>query len=165
MLLAVALLVAFVLRVVSPPVESRGAARAIDGDSLEMRGHEFRLRGIDAPEYRQTCRDERGRGWACGREARRALAELIRRGTVVCTSSERDRYGRDLATCRAGDIDLNREMVRLGLAVTYIDPGASLLMAEKEAKAARRGLWRGPFEKPSAWREREKLMRGDVLVD
>ena len=38
-----------------------GAAEAIDGDSLRLAGEELRLEGIDAPEYRQTCRDKTGR--------------------------------------------------------------------------------------------------------
>ena len=36
-----------------------GAARAVDGDSLELGGHRVRLYGIDAPERRQTCKKGR----------------------------------------------------------------------------------------------------------
>ena len=164
-LLAAALLVLFILRIALPEAETRGEARAIDGDSIEIGDKEFRLQGIDAPEYRQTCKDERGKAWACGKEARRVLAGLMGRGKVACASSRLDRYGRHLATCKAGEVNLNREMLRLGFAVTYLDPGLVLLQAEAQAKAARRGLWQGEFEKPSEWRGREKLLRGDMMVD
>src|SRR5262245_32000118 len=66
---------------------------AIDGDSLRSGTEEVRIMGIDAPELNQTCRDERGRGWACGREARKQLSALIARGEVRCTPNGRDRYG------------------------------------------------------------------------
>jgi endonuclease YncB( thermonuclease family) len=52
-----------------------GRPRVVDGDSLELAGHRVRLFGIDAPESRQDCRDARGRFYACGREARDALAQ------------------------------------------------------------------------------------------
>lgn len=164
-LLAAALLVLFILRIAVPDAETLGSARAIDGDSIKIGAQEFRLQGIDAPEYRQTCKDDRGKAWACGKEARRVLAGLMSRGKVLCASSRRDRYGRHLATCKAGKVDLNREIVRLGFAVTFLDPSLTLLQAEAEAKAARRGLWRGEFEQPSHWRDREKPMRGDMMVD
>ena len=38
-------------------------AIVIDGDSMRADGEEIRLLGIDAPELRQTCRDQHGKGW------------------------------------------------------------------------------------------------------
>lgn len=46
-----------------------GAARVINGDTLEIRGSYFKLYGIDAPEANQTCADRQGRSYNCGREA------------------------------------------------------------------------------------------------
>ena len=43
-----------------------GAARVIDGDTLEIGGTRVRLHGIDAPESAQRCRAD-GRSWPCGR--------------------------------------------------------------------------------------------------
>src|SRR5262245_22867054 len=62
-----------------------GRARVVDGDSLDLAGHRVRLFGIDAPENAQDCRDARGRTYACGREARAALAEAIGGQSVSCT--------------------------------------------------------------------------------
>lgn len=93
-----------------------GASEAIDGDSLRLLGEELRLEGIDAPEYRQTCRDRGGGQVACGRQARRALATMLTLGNVSCTVSRADRYGRGLARCRQGDAEINAALVRQGQA-------------------------------------------------
>jgi endonuclease YncB( thermonuclease family) len=131
------------------PVRSlAGAAEAIDGDSLRLLGEELRLEGIDAPEYRQSCRDHGGVEVACGRQARRALAAMLARGQVSCAISRPDRYGRGLARCRQGEADINAALVRQGHAVAYGDYRAE----EDEARAAGRGLWALSFERPEAWR-------------
>ncbi len=58
------------------PARVSGLARPIDGDSLWVGGNEVRLKGIDAPEGRQTCRRS-GAIWGCGEAARSALVGLI----------------------------------------------------------------------------------------
>lgn len=126
-----------------------GMAVAIDGDSLRLAGEELRLEGIDAPEYRQTCRDRAGQGVACGRQARRALAAMLAPGKVSCTVSRVDRYGRGLARCRSGSADINAALVRQGQALAYGDYRAE----EEEARAAGRGLWATSFERPQQWRQ------------
>lgn len=126
-----------------------GAAEAIDGDSLRLAGEELRLEGIDAPEYRQTCRDKTGRDVACGRQARRVLADMLARGNVTCTISRPDRYGRGVARCRQGEADINAALVRNGQALAYGDYRAE----EEEARAAGRGLWALTFQRPSEWRK------------
>jgi endonuclease YncB( thermonuclease family) len=130
---------------------------AIDGDSLRYGGEEIRLLGIDAPEFHQTCLDERRRRWDCGRAARDELERLVARGAVQCRASGRDRYGRALAVCSAGRIgDLGEAMVRQGYAIDYM--GGRYTAAEAEARAARRGLWRGEFERPQDWRRANPRM-------
>ncbi|HEV7328655.1 MAG TPA: thermonuclease family protein [Bosea sp. (in: a-proteobacteria)] len=125
-----------------------GAAEAIDGDSLRLLGEELRLEGIDAPEYRQSCRDRNGSEVACGRQARRALAAMLALGTISCTVSRADRYGRGLARCQQGDAEINAALVRQGNAVSY----GAYQAEEAEAKAAGRGLWALSFERPEEWR-------------
>lgn len=129
-------------------------ATAIDGDSIRTANEEIRLIGIDAPELFQTCRDERGSEWACGREAHSFLRSLVSRGALSCTSGSTDRYGRKLAICSAGPItDVGEAMVRAGYAVNFIEGRYSA--AETEARSAKRGIWRGSFERPQEWRRRK----------
>lgn len=133
----------------TPPLTN---VSAIDGDSLRNGTEEVRIMGIDAPELNQTCRDERGRGWACGREARKQLSALIARGDVRCTPNGRDRYGRTLARCSARTVaDIGDSMVRAGYAVDFMNGGYQ--SAEKEARGAKRGIWNGEFERPADYRK------------
>jgi endonuclease YncB( thermonuclease family) len=126
---------------------------AIDGDSLRAGRDQFRLVGIDAPEMRQTCRDENNHAWACGREAHAHLRALVARGAVACASHSRDRYGRALAHCSAGDVaDIGEEMVRTGFAVNFMS--GNYHAAEAEARREKRGIWRGGFERPADYRAR-----------
>lgn len=129
--------------------------RAIDGDTLHADGKRIRLTGIDAPELHQTCRDAQDRKWSCGRAAKARLTELVSHGQVACTARGHDRYGRTLATCSAGDVaDLGEALVREGYAVDYRRYSDDYLAAEREARAAGRGIWRGRFERPETWRHR-----------
>jgi endonuclease YncB( thermonuclease family) len=125
-----------------------GPARVIDGDSLAVAGTEIRLFGIDAPEFLQTC-VRAGRAWPCGREAADALRLAAAGREVVCRSRDRDRYGRTVAICQAGGVDLGAAMIKGGLAVAYGSYGAD----EREARAARRGIWSSSFDAPAAWRQ------------
>jgi len=131
-----------------------GGFFVIDGDTLSRQGERLRLLGIDAPERDQQC-ERSGASWACGREARDLLVKLLKDGGVECRGGDHDRYGRLLATCRAGGIDLNREMVRRGMAVSY----GAYRAEEAEARAARAGLWAGNFERPADYRRDEQIGR------
>lgn len=130
-----------------PPVT--GPARVVDGDSLVVDGQDIRLEGIDAPELAQTClRGEQV--WRCGRDAATALRRMVADRHVSCRGREKDRYGRLLAVCNAGGVDLNAAMVKAGYAVAY----GNYLADERDARDARRGLWASQFEQPAAWRAR-----------
>lgn len=137
-------------------VETRrpaGAAVVNDGDTLTLGSERIRLRGIDSPELSQTCRRD-GADYACGRLARDSLRKLIADRPVSCTGWERDRYGRLLGTCSAGDIMLNAAQVEAGWAVAY--GGYELEEARASARGA--GLWAGSFDRPRDWRD----MHGDM---
>ncbi|MCA0433765.1 MAG: thermonuclease family protein [Proteobacteria bacterium] len=136
-----------------------GNATAKDGDSLTLNDTEVRLFGIDAPELHQTCGSPDGE-YPCGREARTALRDLLAGQTISCTSHEADRYGRAVSVCRAGETEINREMVRRGWAVAYVRHSTRYLREEREAQAANRGIWRGRFEMPENYRERTRLEQG-----
>ncbi|WP_311538675.1 thermonuclease family protein [uncultured Bradyrhizobium sp.] len=131
-----------------------GQASVIDGDTLEILGTRVRLYGIDAPEHDQLCRDQHGAHYRCGQVAANALAAFIGRQTVACVEVDRDRYGRVVAVCSAGKVDLADWLVRGGFAVDW--PRYSkgdYAAAEAEARGAQSGLWSGRFVEP--WRYRQ----------
>ncbi|MGL4497339.1 MAG: thermonuclease family protein [Beijerinckiaceae bacterium] len=133
-----------------------GPATAIDGDSIRLYDREIRLRGIDAPEYRQICTQADKREWPCGRQARRELADLLGRGNARCRLDGKDRFGRDLGACEVNGESVNAAMVRAGFAVAF----GAYEAEENSARQARRGLWASTFERPGEWRARHP--RGDA---
>ena len=124
-----------------------GAARVIDGDTLDVAGTRVRLFGIDAPEARQTCR-EAGTDWACGTWAGQMLAEAVEGQSVRCEGEGLDRYGRLLASCSAGGQDLGRRMVQTGAALAYRRYSTRYATEEARAAAAGRGIWSGEMARP-----------------
>ncbi len=136
--------------------ELTGTIRVVDGDSLVIDDERVRLEGIDAPELGQRCRAG-GSEYDCGARARAALVDMVSAGAVTCTTRGRDRYGRHLAECRAGELHLNAEMVRRGWAVAY----GRHERLERSARQAGIGLWAGEFERPQEWR----VMRGGLVEE
>jgi endonuclease YncB( thermonuclease family) len=129
---------------------------ALDGDTIRAgNDDEYRLFGIDAPELKQTCKDASGKSWLCGRAAKARLTTLMKAGGVNCEQRSTDTYGRIVAVCSAhGMPDLGEEMVGQGYALDLPGPlGDPYQTAEAEAKDAKRGIWRGTFDRPSDWRK------------
>lgn len=85
---------------------AEGVAVINDGDSITLQGERIRLRGIDAPEYAQTCRKD-GEDYPCGRRSREALSKMVAGKPVSCTGWERDKYDRLLGECTASGVNLN----------------------------------------------------------
>ena len=127
-----------------------------DGDTLRVfdgtREQTIRLEGIDAPERRQPF----------GTKARDRLAGMTAGRLVTVVGGKQDRYGRTLARIEVEGQDVNRQMVADGLAWHYVrySHDATLAAAEREARAAGRGLWadREPVP-PWEWRATEKDRR------
>lgn len=160
------LLAAAILSFATPTAAAsiNGWATIYDGDTIEVAGRKIRLVGIDAPELRQRCRDARGIERACGKEALRALLRMIAGTSVRCEAGTADRYGRLLAVCYAGSIDLNARMVATGHALAFVKYDARYLPLERQAASARLGLWAGKFDKPWDWR-REQAARAEKTID
>jgi endonuclease YncB( thermonuclease family) len=139
-----------------------GAVTVIDGDSLRKGETEIRLSGIDAPEYRQTCRNAQGLDYPCGKDAAAALRQMVRGRELTCSSIDTDRYGRAVSVCKIGSEDVGAAMVREGWAVAYTRHSISYLAQEHEARKAKRGIWAGSFERPEEYRARNRVVQGNV---
>lgn len=122
-----------------------------DGDSITALAAgnvqlKVRLEGIDAPELKQPF----------SQQAKQALSTMVFGKTVSLHVTGRDRYKRTLAVVVADGVNVNLALVRLGLAWRYeaYSKDAALLIAQNEARAAKRGLWadRAPVP-PWEWRK------------
>lgn len=109
-----------------------------DGDTLTaLVGHrqvKVRLADIDAPELRQPF----------GGRSKRSLSDLCFGKPASLASRGHDRYGRTIATVTCAGTDANAEQVRRGYAwiySRYARADSPLHGIEREARAARRGLW------------------------
>lgn len=135
--------------------ELHGAVVSVqDGDTLTVRieGGEraVRLDGVDAPEL----------GQPFGRSARRSLAELCRGKEAKVVERGKDGEGRMLASVHCGEVDVNAEQVRRGMAwvhLRYLPLGSPLYEFEANARLRGVGLWRGADPVPPwEWREKKK---------
>jgi endonuclease YncB( thermonuclease family) len=126
--------------------------KVIDGDSLVVKVQgaalHIRLIGVDAPESDQPFGDN----------ARNELVGLIGEQQCVLVYEEGDMYGRLVAHLWIGDMYVNAEMVKRGMA--WFDsasaPDDLLVGNEDEAREAKRGLWALPSEQrvpPWDWRK------------
>ncbi|RUT30950.1 thermonuclease family protein [Arsenicitalea aurantiaca] len=125
-----------------------GRARVSDGDSFRLGSERIRLVGLDAPELGQTCTRRDGEAWPCGDTARNRMAQLLNSGNLTCETTGRDQFDRYLATCSVDGRDLGSVMVEEGLALNEGGYAAE----ERRARDAGRGMWKGEFESPRAWR-------------
>jgi endonuclease YncB( thermonuclease family) len=124
-----------------------------DGDTVTVltpteRQVKVRLAEIDTPEGNQPY----------GTRAKQALSGFVFGHTVRVIVVGTDRYGRTIGHVYVGDLDVNAEMVRSGMAWVYreYNRDPSLLALEKEAKEAGRGLWDLPEAQripPWEWRK------------
>jgi endonuclease YncB( thermonuclease family) len=118
-------------------------ATVMDGDTLVLDKIAHRLYGIDAPEYRQTCKGASGTDWPCGEAARLQLAAMVKSGSLVCEPNAEDKYGRKVARCSSATVpDLAEAMVQAGLAISPAERGSPAYgVAEDSARASKRGIW------------------------
>jgi len=133
----------------------------LDGDTVtlldESRSqHRIRLAQIDAPEIGHG-RNKPGQPF--GQRSKQSLSDLAFSKDARADCPQTDRYGRQVCTILVGNLDVNLEQVRRGMAWVYRkyahDP--AYYRAEDEAKGMRRGLWSDPRPiAPWEWRHRDK---------
>lgn len=147
----------------------RAVARVIDAQTLALDdGTEVRLSGILAPLGQDHGSD--ALAWAPEREARDALKGLLAGGRIELSGDQikHDRYGRVLAhamtTLNGQRTWIQGTMVSQGHARATADQpgstcGADLLIRERDARRAKRGLWANP-----AYDVRHALKTRDLLT-
>jgi endonuclease YncB( thermonuclease family) len=138
-----------------PQERLAGRPKLIDGDSFELGAVGVRLFGVDAPEGRQSC-TRGGRNWSCGDAAAAELRRLVGSRDVTCEQRDMDTYGRIVAVCRVGTTDLGAAMVRAGFALAYRRYSDDYVDEERQARAARRGVWAGEFTPPETYRGEQR---------
>ncbi len=131
-----------------------------DGDTInilvERETHRIRLASIDAPE---TGHGSARPGQPFGEASRKFLAEHVAGKTLTLLCFEKDQYGRDVCDVPVDGTTANRLQVQGGMAWANQQGGGkylrdrSLPTLEKQAQAARAGLWAEPNPvKPWVWR-------------
>jgi len=118
-----------------------------DGDGLILAdGRRVRYIGIDAPEVWNRWR---GGAEPFAREAKALNERLVagKRVRLVRDIVDRDKYGRLLRYVYVGNVFVNAEMVRQGLARAFRVPPNEVHAAlferlEREARRQKRGMWR-----------------------
>ena len=127
------------------PVEAQRVRQVIDGDTMTVSGvGVVRLIGVDAPEKTGSYRQSEPFGDA----ATRCLKSLVE-GQVVRLEYDgprKDKFNRTLAYVVLPDgRTANEEVIRAGFAETYrrfdFVKKPQFQAAEREAKAAKRGMW------------------------
>ncbi|NQT04480.1 MAG: thermonuclease family protein [Dehalococcoidia bacterium] len=146
--------------------------RVIDGDTIEVdiSGKIYKVRyiGIDTPELD----DKRPEFNALAQEATRYNKKLLEKRTVRLEKdiSETDRYGRLLRYVYVGDIFVNAELVRQGLAEVKAYPPDTkyqdtLEKAEAEAKQDKKGLWDSSIPLPPPPTEVQNIQITQIFYD
>jgi micrococcal nuclease len=113
--------------------------KVTDGNTLtvlvDRQEIKIRLNAIDAPE----------RGQDFGQKSKEALADLVFGKEVRIETHGKDRYGRTIGDGFVGGTSVNEKMVEDGWAWNYVKYSKSHRLAdlEKQARAAKRGLWAG----------------------
>ena len=153
LLLAPALLPASATAVAAAEPVTSGVVRSVvDGDTLVLdSGVQVRLVGIQAPKLPLGRRNFQA--WPLAHEARAALAALTLKKPLTLTYTGRriDRHGRLLAHLRDADGQwIQGILLARGMARVYTFPdnrgrAAEMLSRERQARAARRGIWGHPF--------------------
>lgn len=130
-----------------------------DGDTIKLlddkkQQYKCRFNGIDAPELKQDF----------GNRSQKSLADLVAGKQVTIEYDKIDKYGRFVCKVLVGDLDVNLEQVKRGMAWHYKKyqneqsetDRIAYSEAEINAKNNKLGLWLQPDPtEPSAWRRGE----------
>lgn len=117
----------------------------IDAVTLGFPGQPVRLYGLQGLDPRQHCQLG-AETWPCGSEARSEVIFRINFNWVVCLEQGVDPGGVLTAICYLGGVggpELNAWVVERGWAMARPEESDRYLEAERRARQARKGIWRG----------------------
>lgn len=127
-----------------------------DGDTItvltsDLQQIRVRLYGIDAPEKKQPF----------GQASRKTLADMVAGKEVDVDPVSIDRYGRTVGVVTLDGININESMLAAGMAWVYPKFCKKRFCrrwqeVEREAREARRGLWKEKAVAPWEWRKWKK---------
>ncbi len=129
----------------------------IDGDTIKIDGVNIRLFGIDAPELKQKCKDNKNFEWDCGKCAKAFLQGMLAISEVKCETQGNDKYKRTVAICFVNGTDVNKEIVKAGYGVAYKQYSMKYAEDEVLAKTHKKGIWSGQFTPPNEYRKAKKV--------
>ena len=121
----------------------------VDGDTVDVGVIRYRLHGIDAPEAAQVCAGRDGGTWNCGQDAIRYMEEFIDGKSVECDDRGHDAYGRTIAVCVAGGVEINALMIEQGFAWAFRKYSQDYVETEEAARKRGVGIWQAATE--PAW--------------
>jgi endonuclease YncB( thermonuclease family) len=133
-----------------------GAARVLDGDTIEIGETRVRLFGIDAPETAQMCMNARRLLWPCGVAAARRLERLLKGTEALCRGRGVDEHGRLLAICTAEGRHLNAQLVQEGLAWAFVRYSDIYVAIEREARVTKSGVFAADNTPPWEFRSEKR---------
>lgn len=143
--------------------EVTGPATVIDGRTIEIQGQQIRLFGLDVPDRDQPCYTPKEQiPNRCGLTATEKFKRMVREQTLRCEGDQRDEEGRLIAICYSALIEVNEQMVLLGLAMVDPAQGDRYQRMEVVAKKLKDGLWRNQFIPPWEWRKGRHLPNYDL---
>ncbi|MYD78956.1 MAG: thermonuclease family protein [Gammaproteobacteria bacterium] len=135
---------------VYPVSTSADEVKLLADNTLKYQGDKITLADISVPQATAKCQGD-GKSWPCGAKATLRLNELIKTSSLRCTIIQKT-DAVSLARCSVGEIDLGRQLVEEGWALT-VGMESEYIQAEQEAKRTQSGIWRDEFSPPDTWRQ------------
>ncbi len=127
--------------------------RVVSGDTLIINGRYLRIFGIDAPESNQTCADNKGQSYHCGKYSSSWLRNWLQDNEVECRILKQDSKGNMVGICFLGEYDIGAAIVNSGWAVVYANHSSIYVPYQLQAQKNKDGLWQGKFYMPWDWRK------------
>ena len=129
----------------------KGKAKVVNSDYIKIDKQTIILFGVEAMERPQKCYIN-NELWPCWESGVRKLEEIVDLGETICFVKGKAKMNRVFAICETQNIELNKELIRSGLALARIKQSDLYIDDQRYAKENNLGIWRGKFIEPWKWR-------------